>query len=245
MSLNDLIKVVSERKDSISSESILDGQGLRLFLTGEKSSWVDLFFVKEFVKKGMFPGSIDFEALWNLHPKERGQIKIMNREVEVPRFQQTYGCDYTFSGMKHKSLPVPDEFLPFLDLANELKYTANPLNQLLANWYEDGKHYIGAHSDDERDIIKEPNGDIIVFSYTLQDSIHENNRLFRLKPKVGKHLTDEEKRILSKERIDIELVDGLLLIMGGTTQKTHKHQVPKTTKNVGRRINITCRCFKT
>lgn len=36
--------------------------------------------------------------------------------------------------------------------------------------------------------------------------------------------------------------------MGGTTQKTHKHSIPKVSgkkaQNMGPRINLTFRCFK-
>ena len=43
---------------------------------------------------------------------------------------------------------------------------------------------------------------------------------------------------------DIELKHGSLLIMGGDFQKEFTHEIPKTMKkNVGRRINITCRDF--
>ena len=56
-------------------------------------------------------------------------------------------------------------------------------------------------------------------------------RVFQLKHKTNKDI----------KRIDLELVNGSLLIMSGSTQKYWLHQVPKTKKVVKERINITFR----
>jgi len=63
-------------------------------------------------------------------------------------------------------------------------------------------------------------------------------RRFVLKPK---------KNVVGIAR-DFVLRDGDLLVMGGTTQKTHKHEVPKWRKTKdhflpGKRINWTLRAF--
>lgn len=44
-------------------------------------------------------------------------------------------------------------------------------------------------------------------------------------------------------KLDLEVGDGDLVVMGGDCQKTHKHEVPKTNQLVGRRINATFRTF--
>jgi alkylated DNA repair dioxygenase AlkB len=50
-----------------------------------------------------------------------------------------------------------------------------------------------------------------------------------------------------KDRLDITAEHGIIMIMGGQCQNTHKHQVPKISdkkaKEYGRRINITFRMF--
>lgn len=230
-----------ERADQYSIESIRDGEGLRIFLNKGKSSWVDMLILPAELLE-----QLSLETLWDLHPETRGKVKIMGKEHLTPRYQQTYGHGYTFTGMYHPPLPTPEEIKPFLDWSNSLGYTQQPLNEILVNWYEDGKHYIGAHSDDERELMRELDGGTIVVSITLQETSDSfrTNRTFRLKPKIPFSSPKSLKSVLSKERIDIDMPHGLCLVMGGKCQRTHKHQVPKTTKSTGRRINITCRCFK-
>jgi alkylated DNA repair dioxygenase AlkB len=48
----------------------------------------------------------------------------------------------------------------------------------------------------------------------------------------------------TKEKIEIELKHGSLLIMRGSLQHFWQHQVPKTKKMVGKRINLTFRIIK-
>jgi alkylated DNA repair dioxygenase AlkB len=43
---------------------------------------------------------------------------------------------------------------------------------------------------------------------------------------------------------DQTLNHGSLFIMGGDFQKEYTHEVPKTKKQITKRINITCRSFK-
>jgi len=211
----------------------------RYFLDEEGEAWIDVFY-SEVAK------TVDFEDLWELHPTIRGKIKIMGKEIEVPRWQQSYEKPYWFSGMMHDPLPTPEEFLSFLEEAKHSCYDEmyGSFNEILVNWYENGEDYIGAHSDDEKQMVLGPNGESIVYSLTLQEE--PGNRIFRLKPKLpskGSISGDERKRI-GKERIDMELKNGVVVVMGGLCQKKFKHQVPKTKKPVGRRINVTFRCFK-
>ena len=52
------------------------------------------------------------------------------------------------------------------------------------------------------------------------------------------------KHIHTKEKIKFLLKHGSLLIMGGSTQHFWKHQIAKTKKIVGKRINLTFRKIK-
>lgn len=220
-----------------------DGKGFRLHLNASGTSWVDGWMMDQ------IPDMDTFETLWDLKPEKRGQVKIMGKVMDVPRFQQSYGKEYWFSGLQHEALPTPDIIRPYLDWANASEYTKmyglGAFNQTLLNWYPDATQYIGMHSDDESDMRVGENGESIVVSMTFQEGC--TLRTFRMKPKSKLGKTKEERRILGKERVDIDMSNGLVLVMGGLCQKTHTHQVPKAPKSrsdVGRRINLTFRQFK-
>lgn len=197
----------------------------RIYLNHDCSSWIDHFEIKPLSPE-------EFEGLWLLHPNEYGKVKIRGKVINTPRWQQTYGHNYHFSGMDHEAKDLPIDLQYYLDLVNETKYATNKFNEVFVNWYKDGNHYIGPHSDDESNLVQGPNGESIVCSITFQEE--PGNRIFRIKPKI----TSKEP-----SRLDIPLTDGLVLVMGGRCQKTHTHQVPKTKTKVGRRINITFRSF--
>ncbi len=52
------------------------------------------------------------------------------------------------------------------------------------------------------------------------------------------------KHKLSKERIDIVLENGSLLVMKGTTQENWLHRLPPTTKVKTPRVNLTFRTIE-
>lgn len=60
-------------------------------------------------------------------------------------------------------------------------------------------------------------------------------------PAAGADIPGESAEAAAK--LDLEVGDGDLVVMGGDCQKTHKHEVPKTSQLVGRRINATFRTF--
>jgi alkylated DNA repair dioxygenase AlkB len=166
-----------------------------------------------------------FNEIWNLHPKKRGQIKIYGKVINVPRWQQSYGKNYYFSNMDHESKPIEHEFLKKI-LAYVKKHSKRKYNQLFINWYDGGYDYIGAHSDDESQLVS--GASIYSFSYG-------QTRRFIIKSKNKK----------SKEKVEVALKGNTLVIMAGKDfQKNYTHQVPKELKIKGKRINITLRLFK-
>jgi len=172
----------------------------------------------------------DFETLWNLHTKSRGQVKIYGKVMDTPRWQQSYLQDYSFSGMTHPALPLPAEFSQFLRWANSL-YDDTVFNQVLINWYGGGQDYIGAHSDDESQLVSGSP----VASISLYEEEH-TPRIFRITTKTT-----------PKKKHDVVMDNKMFVVMGGDFQKLYKHQVPKmgeTKRKVGRRINITFREFR-
>ena len=180
------------------------------------NSWLDT---------GYLPKDIfyDFVTLWNLKPLERAKVMVFG-EKTIPRYNQSYLRDYTFSGVKSKALPLPEQFQIFLTYANSLGY--GEFNQVLVNWYE-GEHYIGSHADSESELVE---GSPIVTISLGQE------RTFRIRNK--------EKKIVK----DVITKDGLVLVMGTNFQKEFKHEIVKVTgKKVAllkNRISITCRQFK-
>lgn len=224
-----------------------NAQSFRLNLNKDGSSWVDGFMMNP------LPTQEEFDRLWELCPPEYGKIKQFGKTIHTPRYQQSYGKPYNFSGMDHPALPIPDDLQRYLDWANVMPYAKmyglESFNEVLVNWYVDGTHGIGMHQDDERDMRLGKNGETNVFSITFQEYTEEKrgNRTFRLKPYTKNVEDTETRKTLGKERVDIEMPNGLVLVMGGVCQRTHTHQLPKLTKKAkptGRRINVTFRFFK-
>ena len=92
-----------------------------------------------------------------------------------------------------------------------------------ANMYEDGTHYMGFHSDDEAENGPSKDNRVIA-SVTFGEA-----RRF-----VFKRKSDGTK-------VELTLEPGSLLLMKGRTQSIWKHAVPKTTKPMGKRLNLTYR----
>ena len=197
-------------------------------------SWVDAFRLPRELRAT----HDQFEALWALHPREQGQIKMMGQLVETPRWQQAYGKPYRFSGVDHAALALPVEVQPYMAWANTLHEYLAPFgcdarfNMVLLNWYQDGAHYIGWHADDESDMLKNREGETVVLSVSLGQQ-----RQFALRPKEG----------VQGAKLKLDMRDGCVLVMGGRCQSTHKHSVPKVQGKKGAallsRINMTFRVF--
>jgi len=170
-----------------------------------------------------------FEQLWALHPKEYGKVMMYGEKKKTPRYQQSYGRAYHFSGMNHEALPIPSIIQPYLDMANLQAQRLNhaPYSQVLVNWYENGHHYIGLHRDDEKSLVP----DSTIFSLSLGAT-----RKFRIREYGTKKIVK-----------DIMLENGMVVIMGGRMQKDFTHEIVKIAgakgESTGRRINITFRVF--
>lgn len=93
--------------------------------------------------------SIDFHELWTLHPEEQGSIVIYGKSTPTLRYARSYGVDYVFSGVRHVGYPIPGCLDPLKSL---LEMSYGFFDQVLVNWYTNGHHYIGSHSDNEPQI---------------------------------------------------------------------------------------------
>ena len=164
---------------------------------------------------------IDFEALWALHPTDFHTIKIMGKDVLTPRWQQSYGKNYRYTGSQNNALPIPDILQPFLAWSQQ--HIDSRLNGLLLNWYDGEKgHYIGAHRDDERDLQSD--------SPILTISMGEE-RIFRLRPYGGEGYRD------------FTFSHAEAIVLPADTNRHFTHEVPHFKRYTQRRISITLRAY--
>lgn len=165
--------------------------------------------------------SILLETLdWQQH-----QVKIFGKVLPQPRLTALYAeteKPYTYSGLTLHPLKFSP---PLKDLQQKLeKLTGNHFTHCLANLYRTGQDSMGLHSDDEKELGKNP----VIASISLGAT-----RKFRFRHKTDKN-----------QKLDLELHSGSLLLMQGSTQHYWKHEIPKTKKQVSSRINLTFRKIK-
>ncbi len=126
--------------------------------------------------------------------------------------------NYTYSKIKRTALPWTDELLEIKHIVENNESTK--FNSCLLNLYHDGDDGMGWHSDNEKELIK--NGVIASISLGAK-------RKFSFKHKKN------------KEKIDLILGNGSLLVMKGQIQNHWMHQLPKSRKVREPRINLTFR----
>lgn len=152
---------------------------------------------------------------------EQQEIKIFGKKIPQPRLTALNAINeipYTYSNLTlfPKKLTFElSEILKKLEME-----TGEHFTHCLANLYRDGSDSMGWHSDDEKELGKNP----VIASVSLGGV-----RSFHLK-----HKSRDNK-------FKLDLGHGSLLLMAGTTQHYWKHQLPKTNKPVAPRINLTFR----
>jgi alkylated DNA repair dioxygenase AlkB len=128
------------------------------------------------------------------------------------------GLSYTYSGSRkqaHNWTPV------LLDIKSRItNLTGHNYNSCLLNLYHNGSEAMGWHADDEKELLR--NGAIASVSLGVT-----RNFMF--------------KHRQSKERIDIMLESGSLLLMKDQTQYHWLHRLPPTKKVSAPRVNLTFR----
>jgi alkylated DNA repair dioxygenase AlkB len=158
-------------------------------------------------------------------PWQQDTIKVYGKEHQQPRLTALYGNDgkpYSYSNITmqpHAWNLLLQKIKHHVETVAETRFTT-----LLLNYYRDGKDSNGWHADNEKELGKNP----IIASLSLGVE-----RVFQLKHNVDPQL---------KQSILLE--HGSLLLMKGTTQHFWKHQIPKTNKPIGGRINLTFRVIR-
>jgi len=172
--------------------------------------------------KGLFVGL--FDVIREETPWDQQSLEMYGKQIPLPRLTAWYGEDeYTYSGVTNK----PTQWTPKLLEIKEVlqRVTGETFNSCLLNLYRDGQDSVSWHSDDESELGDSP----VIASISLGDP-----RKFQLKKQ-------NEKKSEKEQRISVLLEDGDLLVMGGELQKHWLHQIPKTKRPVGPRINLTFR----
>jgi alkylated DNA repair dioxygenase AlkB len=151
------------------------------------------------------------------------EVYVFGKKHKEPRKTAWYGdeeCVYSYAGKANHPLPWTEELFQLKTDIEALIPGAN-FNSVLLNQYRDGNDKMGWHSDNEKELGKNP----VIASLSLGAT-----RFFDLKHKRIKSL---------KKRL--ELPAGSLLIMCGSTQESWLHQVPQQKTVKDSRINLTFR----
>lgn len=151
-------------------------------------------------------------------------MNMYGKRIDFPRLTAWYGNNdkpYSFSGITLQPLPWSSEILIIKNKIEPIAKTE--FNSVLLNLYRDGNDSISWHTDAEKELGLNPVIASVNFGAT---------RKFQL------------RHIKTKEKLEIELTHGSLLIMQGELQHFWQHQVPKTSKPVVERINLTFRVIK-
>jgi alkylated DNA repair dioxygenase AlkB len=165
-----------------------------------------------------------FELLKNEIPWQQDEITVFGKKHLQPRLTSLFGNDgkpYGYSNI----IMQPNKWNPLLMfIKEEIESVCNEnFTTVLLNYYRDGKDSNGWHADNEKELGRNP----IIASVSFGAE-----RVFQLK-----HTT-------TNQRQNINLENGSLLVMKGTTQHFWKHQIPKTSKEIHERINLTFRIIK-
>lgn len=150
-------------------------------------------------------------------------VRIYGKFHQQPRLVALYGD----SGKRYDYSGIALHPLPWTDLLREIRRriqdcTEADFNAVFLNLYRDHNDSMGFHSDDEKELGKNPTIASLTFGAT---------RTFVMKHKFRKELS----------AMKLPLEAGSVLLMKGETQHFWKHGINKQTTPCGARVNLTFR----
>jgi alkylated DNA repair dioxygenase AlkB len=183
----------------------------------------DVIFYRTFFSEAR--ANVFYEELYRNANWRQEQIKLYGKLIDLPRRTAWYGDEgrsYTYSGIT----VTPNPWMPvLLEIKKEIEIVSGVIfNSVLLNLYRTERDSVAWHSDDEPELGRNPVIGSVSFGAT---------RRFQFKHKRDK-----------APRQKIDLPHGSYLLMKGLTQHSWLHQVPKETKPLGARINLTFRVIK-
>jgi len=168
-----------------------------------------------------------FTRLMNETEWRQETITLWGKPYLQPRLSAWYGDEgrgYSYSGVVLRPLPWTGTLSRIK--ADIEQATSCRFNSVLLNLYRDENDSVGWHSDAEPELGSCP----VIASLSLGET-----RSFRLRHRKRKDL----------KPLAIDLDDGCLLLMAGTTQRYWQHSVPKESGTRAARINLTFRTILT
>jgi alkylated DNA repair dioxygenase AlkB len=162
-----------------------------------------------------------YERLMHHITWKNDEAIIFGKHIYTKRKIAWYGdlaFEYSYSGIRKIALPWTPDLLALKELAETA--SGETFNSCLLNLYHNGSEGMAWHSDAEKDL--KPNGAIASMTFGAQ-------RKFSFKHKI------------KKEKIDIYLEHGSLLVMKDNTQSHWLHRLPPTKTVSHPRINLTFR----
>ena len=164
---------------------------------------------------------IYFQLLLNEIPWQQDEVHLFGKKIVTKRMMSWHADTpifYHYSGSVKQATPWTPTLLELksrVENASKCSY-----NSCLLNLYHSGEEGMGWHSDNEKE-LKE-NGTIASLSLGA-------TRRFLF------------KHIQTKEKIEVNLHSGGLLLMKGTLQQNWLHSLPKSKRVHTPRINLTFR----
>jgi alkylated DNA repair dioxygenase AlkB len=149
-------------------------------------------------------------------------ITIFGKTYKQPRLTALYANNdhsYSYSNITMFPKILTEELLEIkLDIEDKVHYE---FSTILLNLYRNGNDSNGWHADNEKELGENP----VIASLSFGAS-----RIFHFK---HRKLTDQKFKLI--------LEHGSLLLMKGEMQHFWLHQIPKTKREIGERINLTFR----
>lgn len=166
-----------------------------------------------------------FQKLQTEIPWQQDTITVYGKSHPQPRLTALFGNEgkpYSYSNI----IMQPHFWTPLTIFIKEKveELVHEKFTTVLLNLYRDGKDSNGWHADSEKELGRNP----VIASLSFG----------AIRPFHLKHNSIEN------QRLKIDLNHGSLLIMKGETQHFWKHQIAKTAKPIGERINLTFRIIK-
>lgn len=180
----------------------------------------EILYYPDFIRKQEANGY--FKRLKSEVNWQQDEITVFGKTYNQPRLTALYANNdkpYSYSNLTMHPKPFSPEIKV---LKNKIEKKVNHnFTTVLLNLYRNGNDSNGWHADNEKDLGTNP----VIASLSLGEE-----RPFHFK---HRHLKNERHKMI--------LEHGSLLIMRGEMQHYWLHQIAKTKREIGERINLTFR----
>lgn len=155
-------------------------------------------------------------------PWRQSEIRLYGRLMREPRL----GCWMGDPGAVYRYSGTVFTPAPWIEPVSVLKQAVEAacghrFNSVLLNYYRNGQDAMGWHSDDEPELGERP----VIASISLGG--------------VRRFLLREKRK--GARSSGLALAHGSLLLMQGDLQRLYQHALPRTTKPIDERVNLTFR----